>query len=396
MSVLTFSDRIRRIEVSAIKQMALKAEKYENVVSFGWGVPSFRTLSAIREAAKKALDEDILIDRYSPVPGLPELRRRIASIWSAHYGFEITPRQILITTGAMEGMMCLMQTLFDPGDEVLVMDPGFSSHIEEMELTGVVPRFVSLDENRGWAVAEEAIERVISSRTKGIILINPNNPTGHIFTKDDIELVARVVKKHNLWLVLDEPYTYLAYDGRVLFHPLEIAEIRRQTVVVETFSKKYSMSGWRVGYVVAPSAELILELMKVHDATAVSAARVCQIGALRALDIPEEDLLGERREMQKRRDLICRWLDKIPGLFSYVRPSGAYYILPKIIAGGLDDVTLAHRLLDEIQVVVIPGYAFGPTGKNHVRFCFSNPQEEINEGCSRILKWWRRNKQYEE
>lgn len=392
MSVMTFSSRIKRIEVSAIKQMALKAEKYENVVSFGWGVPSFRTLPVIREAAKRALDDDPLIDRYSPVPGLPELRRKIALTQSERFGFTIVPQQILITTGAMEGMMCLMQTLFDPGDEVLVMDPGFSSHIEEMELTGVVPRFVSLDESHGWGVTEDAIEQVVSSRTKGVILINPNNPTGHVFTRDDIKLIARVVKKYNLWLVLDEPYTYLVYDGCVLFHPLEISEIRDQTILVETFSKKYSMSGWRVGYVVAPSKELILELMKVHDATSVSVARVCQIGALRALDILEADLRGERKEMQDRRDLICQWLSKMPDLFSFVRSSGAYYIFPKIITGGLDDLTFAHRLLDEIQVVVIPGYAFGPTGRGHVRFCFSGPQEEINKGCGRILEWWQHNK----
>lgn len=388
-----FSKRVGEIEVSAIKQMAIKAEGYNDVISFGWGVPASRSHDVIRQAVVNAFTNDPDIDKYSPVQGIPELRGKIASMWPARYGYEITPKQVLVTAGAMEGLMCLMQTLFDPGDEVMVMDPGFSSHIEQMELTGLVPKYVSLNEESGWHLNESVLRAVISDKTKGIILINPNNPTGNIFSEDDIKLIARVVKENNLWLIIDEPYTYLVYDDIDVFHPSAISSIRDNIIIVHSFSKKYSMTGWRVGYVVTPFEDIVLELMKVHDATVVSAARVSQIGALKALSIPDSEIMIERDIIERRRDLICNWLDRMPDLFSYVKPQGAYYIFPKVVSKGWDDVKLAHKILEEAQVVITPGYAFGPTGKNHVRMCFSGSEDVINEGGRRILEWWEKNRQ---
>ena len=386
-----FSKRVTSIEISAIKQMALKATKYQNVISFGWGVPSFRTHEEIRQAVREAFEKDPNFDKYAPVPGLPELRQKIADLWPAQYGFTITPQEVLVTAGAMEAMMGLMMVLFDPGDEVLVMDPGFASHIEEMEVTGVKPAYVHLDESKGWKLTEKAVRDAWSEKSKGIVIINPNNPTGHVYSKEDIEMVARIVVEKNLWLIIDEPYEYLVYDGKKLFHPLAILEARNHVITVHSFSKKFAMSGWRVGYFVG-SEELVKQFMKFHDNTIVSAPRISQIGALRALGLPESAFAEEITEMHARRDLTCAWLDKMSDLFSYVRPTGAYYVFPKIIAQGLDDVTLADRLLDEVQVTTTPGSAFGPMGINHLRLTFSGTQEEINEGMARIQKWWEREK----
>lgn len=386
----TFSQRIARIEVSAIKTMALRATDYKNVISFGWGVPFFQSHPEIRKAVVDAFEKDPLIDRYSPVPGLPELRQKVADLWLKKYGFSIKMQQVLITVGAMEGIMDLMQVLADPGDEIAVMDPGFASHIEEMEVTGVTPRYVSLDESIGWGLHEETLCSAITPKTKALILINPNNPTGHIYSQKDIELIARVVKENNLWLVLDEPYEAMVFDEAKLFHPLNIESIRENTIVIQSFSKKYSMTGWRVGYVVG-SEELVRQMMKVHDNTVVSAPRISQVAALRALDIPDSELTGELRALHVRRDLMCAGLDRMPDLFSYVKPRGAYYIFPKI-AANIDDQTLADRLLDEKQVVTTPGHAFGPTGKGHLRFCFSGEEKDIEEGMKRIETWWKKNK----
>ncbi|MFA6435758.1 MAG: pyridoxal phosphate-dependent aminotransferase [Candidatus Gracilibacteria bacterium] len=386
-----FSHRISRIEVSAIKKMALRATEYKNVISFGWGVPVTQTHPEIRKAVVEALKTDPLIDRYSPVPGLPELRQKIADFWPKKYGFSISMQQVLITVGAMEGIMALIQVLADPGDEIAVMDPGFASHIEEMEVTGVMPRYVSLDESIGWGLHEETLRKAITPKTKALILINPNNPTGHIYTQKDLELIAQVVKENNLWLVLDEPYEAMVFDGAKLFHPLNIESIRENTIVIQSFSKKYSMTGWRVGYVVAQE-EVIRQLMKVHDNTVVSAPRISQIAALRALDLPDSELAGELSDLHKRRDQMCSWFDRMPDLFSYVKPRGAYYIFPKIVA-NIDDQTLADRLLDEKQVVTTPGHAFGPTGKGHLRFCFSGEEKDIAEGMKRIEEWWGENKE---
>ena len=382
-----FSKRITKIEVSAIKQMALKAMEYQNVVSFGWGVPSFRTKEGIRDAVREAFQNDPHVDKYAPVPGLFALREKIARTWPKRYGFEISPKEVLVSAGAMEAMMGLMMVLFDPGDEVLIMDPGFASHIEEMEVTGLVPSFVHLDESKGWGLTERALQDAISEKSRGIIIINPNNPTGHMYTREDIELLARTAVRHNLWLIVDEPYEYLVFDGKKLFHPLLVPEARNNVIAVHSFSKKFAMTGWRVGYFVG-SEELVKEFMKFHDNTIVSAPRISQIAALAALDIPDSAFADELKEMHARRDLICHWLDKMPDLFTYVRPTGAYYIFPKIIAPGFNDITLANHLLEEVQVVTTPGSAFGPRGANHLRFTFSGTQEEINEGMERILKWW--------
>jgi len=386
-----FSKRVTQIEVSAIKQMALKAMDYTNVVSFGWGVPSFRTKEEIRDAVREAFEKDPNFDKYAPVPGLPSLRQKIADTWPRRYGFSVSPKEVLVTAGAMEAMMGLMMVLFDPGDEVLVMDPGFASHIEEMEVSGVVPSYVHLDESKGWGLTEEALQAAVSPRSRGIIIINPNNPTGHVYSREDIERVTRCALTHNLWLIVDEPYEYLVFDGKKLFHPLDIPEARDHVIAVHSFSKKFAMTGWRVGYFVGPEA-LIKEFMKFHDNTIVSAPRISQIAALRALDLPDAAFAEEIKEMHARRDLACVWLNKMPDLFSYVRPTGSYYILPKIVAQGLNDTTLANRLLDEVQVVTTPGSAFGPRGENHLRLTFSGTQEEINEGMGRIMKWWEKEK----
>ncbi len=387
------SKRIQKIEVSAIKQMALKAQQYSDIISFGWGVPSSPSPEPIREAVCKALQEDPHVDQYAPVPGILPLREKIAETWPGRYGYSIFPSHVLVTAGAMEALMCLMHTLFDPGDEVIVMDPGFSSHIEQMELSGVVPRFVPLSEDREWGFDREALSRALSEKTRAIILINPNNPTGNIFSKSDIEFISSVVQDKNLWLLIDEPYTYLVYDNETLYHPLFIPEVRKHVIVIQSFSKKYSMTGWRMGYIVAPDAEIILEVMKVHDATIVSAPRISQIAALAALSIPDDIVEEERARMQECRDVICAWMDTVPDLFSYVRPKGAYYIFPRIVAGQFkDDVAFAHTLLDEARVVVTPGYAFGPTGKAHVRLCFSGHKDTVQKGAERISAWWEKKK----
>ncbi len=390
--IRSFSKRITQIEVSAIKQMALKAMNYDpkKVVSFGWGVPSFTSNPHIRQAVVEAFEKDPLIDRYAPVPGLPELREKIAQKWPGWFGYDISAKEVIVTAGAMEAMMGLMMTLFDPGDEVLVMDPGFASHIEEMELTGVIPSFVSLDESRGWRLTEEVLRKAVSKKSRGIILINPNNPTGHVYSKEDIELIGKIVLEYNLWLTVDEPYEFMVYDGIQLFHPLNIPELRNHVIDVRSFSKKYSMTGWRVGYFVG-SRELIAQFMKFHDNTVVSAPRVSQIAALGALEIPDAALREEIEALHRRRDLICQWLDKMPDLFSYVKPTGAYYIFPRILA-ELGDIEFSDRLLAEKQVVTTPGSAFGPQSAGHVRLCFSNSEEEINEGMRRIEEWWNANK----
>ena len=352
-----FSKRVQKIEISAIKQMAMKAQKYDNVISFGWGIPFAPSHDVIREGIKKSFIEDPHFDKYAPVPGILPLRERIVAEWQEEFGRQLPLENVLVTAGAMEALMCTMHTLFDEGDELMVMDPGFSSHIEQMHLTGVTPKFVSLKESEGgWHLTREALESQVSDKTKAMILINPHNPTGQVFSKEDIDLIAEVMIKHDMWLIVDEPYSYLKFsDCDTLYHPLEIPEMRERTIVIRSYSKKYSMTGWRVGYVAAPRPDIILQLMKVHDATIVSAPRVSQVAAYYAHEVPEDYIQMESSEMEKRRDSICAWFDKMPDLFSYVKPGGSYYIFPKIVTDKYDDVTLANTLLEEVHVVTTPG-----------------------------------------
>jgi aminotransferase len=378
------SARARQSIVSPIKEMALLADTVPGVVSLGWGLPSFATPPHIREAARQSLIDDAAIGKYPHIRGLPELREAIAVRFQQQSGVQIDPDQeILVTVGAQQALFSALMTIIDPGDEVIIPSPCFSSYIDQTILAGGLPVFVSLVEEEGWRLDVDGVASAITPRTKAIVLNFPVNPTGTMFSDADLRAVARLAPGHGIYIITDETYRFLVYDGIESPSLLAIPELRDWLISCYSFSKEYAMTGWRVGYLRA-EAGLIQEIMKIHDASVITAPRISQKAALAAITGPQDCVAYFREELDRRRVLTCARLDALSSLFEYHRPTGAYYVFPRIKGEHVDPMAFALRLLHEAKVVAVPGSAFGPSGRAHLRLCFAVSPDEIVQSFDRI------------
>jgi aminotransferase len=386
--------RVAGITVSAIKQMPVLAAKVPDTVSLGQGIPSFGTPSFITEAVIQALREDERIGKYSLQPGLPDLKNEISRFLTRSKGVTVDPDQeLFISCGAMEALAGTICTVVERGDEVLIPSPNYASHIEQILFAEGRPVFVPLIEEEGWRLDIEGFRKAVTPRTKAILICNPMNPTGSAFGDAEIRAVAELAIENDLLVIADEAYDFLVYAPQNHTSFLTIPEIRDRLIAAFSFSKMYCLTGWRVGYLVAPSS-LINQILKVHDAFAICAPTISQYAALAALRATNgADGEGDRfirtlvAALDKRRLLTCQRLDRLSGLFSYQKPQGAYYVFPRIVPAQNDSITLALRLLHEAQVISIPGSAFGPTGEAHLRFSFGGTEDEINLAFDRIEQW---------
>ena len=389
------SKRVAQITVSAIKQMPVLASKVAGTVSLGQGIPSFGTPSFVTEAVIRALREDDRIGKYSLQPGLPELKKEIAGHLTRTKSTAVDPEtEVFVSCGAMEALAGAIATVVDRGDEVLIPSPNYASHIEQILFAEGVPVFVPLMEENGWRLDIDAFKRAVTPRTKAILICNPMNPTGTVFSGDDIGAIASLALDRDLFVIADEAYDFLIYDQLPHSSFVSIPELKQHLLAAFSFSKMYCMTGWRVGYLYGPSY-LIDQVLKVHDAFAICAPTISQYAALAALkatngtdgegDLFKRDLVTA---LDARRQLACARLDRVPALFLYQRPQGAYYVFPRIVPPGVKSMDLALRLLYEAKVISVPGAGFGPTGEGHVRLSFGGTEEEINEAFDRIEEWW--------
>jgi aminotransferase len=389
--------RVAQITVSAIKQMPLLASKVGGCVSLGQGIPSFNTPDFIREAVIDDLRNNNLIGKYSMQPGVPELKQEIAKDLKRTRGMDkVDPEtEIFISCGGMEALAAGISTIIDRGDEVILPSPTYASHIEQVLFAEGEPRFVPLLESGGWKLDIEGIRKAITKKTKAIILCSPINPTGTVFSESELRAVAEIVLEHNLFIISDEAYDFLVYDKLTHFSLMSIPELKDRIIGACSFSKRYCMTGWRVGFMYA-SARIIQQVLKVHDAFAICAPTISQYAALAALRATNgKDGLGDQSvkklvdALAQRRDLVCQRLDRLSGIFSYVKPNGGYYVFPKV-TGVESSIEFAVRLLEEAKVITIPGSAFGPTGEGHIRLSFGAADEELNEAFDRIESWAKR------
>ncbi|MEM5790084.1 MAG: pyridoxal phosphate-dependent aminotransferase [Syntrophobacteraceae bacterium] len=380
------SRRVRRITISSIKEMPLIASRIGGCVSLGQGIPSFPTPPHIREAVCKAMQDDSESGKYTLGPGMPELRRAVARDLSSEHGIQADPdSEICITVGAMEGLSAAVLTLIDPGDEVILPSPNYASHIEQVLLAEGVPVFAPLDPSN-WELDPDAISKAITPKTKAIILCNPHNPTGANFSRTSIEAVARMAVERDFFVIADETYEFLVYDGESACSLTSFPELRDRLVAVFSFSKKYAMTGWRTGYVFAPQG-ILDHIMKIHDAVAICAPTLSQHAALAALEGPRDCVNEMRSALQARRDLACQRIRRMEEHFSAITPKGAYYLMARFRAPGVNSMTYALRLLEEARVITIPGIAFGPGGEGHIRISFGGTEAEINEAFDRMERW---------
>ena len=379
------SRRVCNISPSATKQMAILAADIGGCVSLGQGVPSFATPPHVVEAVIKALRGDPGSGQYSLQTGMPALRKRIAQYMLDEKDVEVDPEsEICVTVGGMEALLATVMTVVDEGDEVILPSPTYASYIEQIQLAGGIPVFVPLTST--WGLDLAAISEAVTAKTRAIMICNPGNPTGTVFSNAEIIALCELAVAYDFVVITDEAYDYMVYDGKAPLNPLSIDAFRNNVISVSSLSKKYALTGWRVGWVAA-AGMWMEQIMKVHDATAICAPTPSQFAALAALDGEQECVAGMRDALVKRRDLCCARLDRLQKYFSYVPPKGAFYVMAKYLFPAASSQEVATRLLEEAKVITIPGGAFGQGGEGHLRLSFGGESAVINEAFDRMEQW---------
>ena len=372
-------------EVSAIKEMSMLSASIEGAVSLAWGLPSFRTPEYIRDGIKQLLDSDIDAGKYTLPDGLPELRKLAVSEHIKKTGIEVdADANVMISAGNMQALNTLFHTMLDPGDEIILTDPCFASHIQQIKLFDGKPVYWPLDESNNWALDIERLPALITDKTQAIVIVSPSNPTGKIFSREELQRVGEIARQHDILIIIDDPYSDFVYDNRDKYFNLASVEALKEHIIyLYSFSKSYAMSGWRLSYMVMP-AELKYQATKVHDATMICAPRISQLAGIIALSQPSDHKQRFESILDKRRQLICQRLDNLPHIFSYQKPEGAYYAFPRIICEHTSSREFAIDLLNKTRVTVTPGSAFGPSGEHHVRMAYCVDEDSINLAFDRL------------
>ncbi len=379
------SDRVAAIPPSGIRRFFDIAATMEDVISLGIGEPDFTTPQPIVQAGIEALQRGET--HYTSNSGLMELRRAIAGHLDRLYGQTYNPAsEVLITVGVSEALYLAFAATLDDGDEVIIPAPCFVSYAPEVALAGGVPVMIETRADDGWQVTAQAIEAAITARTKALLLGYPSNPTGAVMTRERLNEIATVVKRHDLLVISDELYDRLVYGADHVCFP-SLPGMYSRTVLLNGFSKAYAMTGWRVGYIAGP-AELLDMMRRVHQYTIMCAPTVSQWAALAAIQMGEPFVQEMRAEYDRRRRLIVSGLNEI-GLTCF-EPQGAFYAFPSIAVTGMSDNDFAEKLLQEERVAVVPGNAFGEAGRGYVRCSYATAYEKIEEALERMRRFVRR------
>ena len=375
------SDRVKRTESLSLLAVARLAEGLENVIYLNIGEPDFGTPDHIREAAKEAISKGYT--HYTPDAGIPELREAIAEKESAK-GVDISPEQVLVTPGSTGGIYSAVMATVNPGDEVLLADPWYPGYRRAVQLAGGRLVGIPTRDEEGFSLNPDVVNELASSgRAKLIIVASPNNPTGALYSREVLRAIAEIAVDRGLWVLSDEVYEKFVYEGRKFVSMLEFPGMEEHAIIVNSFSKTYAMTGWRVGYAVGPK-EVIEEMGKVNLATAVCVTSIAQYAALAALKGPQDCVERMVREYDERRSLVVRMMRGIPGV-KFAKPYGAFYVFPNVEQLGMPSEDLAKFLAREARVVVSPGYPhFGPGGRGHIRISYSTSKGRLEEAMRRI------------
>ncbi|TMB55721.1 MAG: aminotransferase class I/II-fold pyridoxal phosphate-dependent enzyme [Chloroflexi bacterium] len=377
------SSRIRALQPSGIRRFFDMLAEMTDVISLTIGEPDFTTPEPITRAAIASLEAGET--RYTANGGMVELRELIAADLERRYGVSYEARgELIITVGASEAVDASLRAICDPGDEVIYHEPCFVAYAPCITLAGGVPVPVATGDETDFQITAEMVEAAVTPRTKALFLGYPNNPTGAVLDREDLERIAAVVERHDLLVISDEIDERLVYGGHEHVAFSSLPGMRDRTILIGGFSKSYAMTGWRVGYVAAP-AELMTGIAKVHQYGIMCAPTPAQFAAVEALRSGERFVLEMQAEYDRRRQLMTRRLNEI-GLLCF-EPRGAFYCFPEISGTGMDDETFARELLREERVAVVPGSAFGPSGADHVRVCYATAYEEIIEAMDRIERF---------
>jgi aspartate aminotransferase len=389
------SDRIAAISESATLAVDAKAKALKAagrpVIGFGAGEPDFPTPGYIVEAAIEAC-RNPRFHKYTPAGGLPELRAAVAAKTARDSGYEVEASQVLITNGGKQAVYEGFAALLDPGDEVLVPTPYWTTYPESIKLAGGVPVDVVADESTGYLVSVDQLEAARTDRTKVLLFVSPSNPTGAVYSRDQIAEIGRWAAEHGLWVVTDEIYEHLVYgDTEFASMPVVVPELADRTLILNGVAKTYAMTGWRVGWLIGPQ-DVVKAAANLQSHATSNVANVSQAAALAAVSGDLSAVAQMRTAFDRRRQTMVRMLNEIPGVVC-PEPNGAFYAYPSVksligkeIRGKRpqSSVELAALILEEVEVAVVPGEAFGTPG--YFRLSYALGDEDLAEGVGRMAK----------
>jgi aminotransferase len=356
----------------------------KDVISFTVGEPDFVTPTNIIDAAVRSLHRGET--HYTPNAGILPLREAISNRVARELSFAPDPeKEIIVTAGGMEALMLGIMVLIDPGDEVIVTDPHWPNYPRQVQMCGGIPRFVTVREEDSFVLDPDKVRTAITTRTKMIILNSPSNPTGAVMDRDTLCEIARMAVQHDLFVVSDEVYHHFLYDGTPFASIATLEGMRERTLVIDSFSKTYAMTGWRVGYAVGPEV-VVKNMVKYQENFIGCVNSQAQYAAIEALEGPQAPLDQMIRTYAERRKLIVEGINAIPGL-SCIWPKGAFYCFANIRKSRMGSEDFAMELLKETGVVIVPGSGFGRGGEGYVRLSYATSEKNIALGLARIRRF---------
>jgi len=383
--MLRLAQRMSRIGTESAFQVLAKARALEaqgrEIIHLEIGEPDFDTPAHIIEAACQALHQGAT--HYTPTNGIPELREAIAEDLNRRRGYDISPDQVVVTPGAKPIMFFTLLAMAEPGTEVIYPDPGFPIYRSMIDFCGARAVPLPLKEERDFRFDVQELERLVTDRTRLIILNSPENPTGGVLEKEDLKAIARICVERDIWVLSDEVYEHILYDG--VFHSIASEpgmSTHERTILLHGFSKTYAMTGWRLGYgVMPPEMAAQVSLLMVNSNSCTNAA--AQWAGIEALRGPQDCVREMVAAFHERRDVIVEGLNSIPGI-RCLKPRGAFYVFPNIEGTGMDSQTCADFLLEEAGVACLSGTSFGEHGEGYLRLSYANSVENIQQAIERI------------
>ncbi|WP_435010853.1 pyridoxal phosphate-dependent aminotransferase [Tundrisphaera lichenicola] len=382
MQLPLLSNKASRFTESVIRGMSIEAAKH-GAINLAQGMPDFPAPAEIKAAACRAIEADI--NQYAITWGARDLRFAIAEHAAWHLGLDVDPEtEITVTCGSTEAMLVALLALINPGDEVILSQPFYENYWPDCVLAGATPRFVPV-RPPGWTFDPDELAAAFNDKTKAIVLCNPNNPTGTVFTREELEQIAALCRKWDVIAITDEIYEHILYDGRKHVALASLEGMRERSVTLGGMSKTYAVTGWRIGTMIAPP-RMTHAFRQIHDYVSIGAAAPLQAAGAVAYRLPRKYYDRLALDYQARRDRLCKALLEVG--FDLEMPQGAYYVMAGIEAfGATDDVEFARHLVREVGVATVPGSSFfrdKPLGQGYIRFCFCKSDETLDKAIDRL------------
>jgi aspartate aminotransferase len=381
--MIRFAERMSRLGTESAFEVLAKAKALEatgkEVVHLEIGEPDFDTPGNIREAAIKAIREGYT--HYCPSQGVPELRQTIAEVVGKDKRIPIKPEEVVVTPGGKPIMFFSLLALVDDGDEVICPNPGFPIYESVIEFVGAKVIPIKLEESKEFCFDPGELKRLLSPKTKMMVINSPQNPTGGVLCKDDLEAISEIAIENDVWVLADEIYSKIIYDGEHM-SIAALPGMRERTIILDGYTKTYAMTGWRLGYGIMPE-ELAAAVTQLQINSTSCTCTFNQMAGIEGLRGDQSEAQKMVAEFKRRRDVIVDGLNRIPG-FKCLRPKGAFYVFPNIQGTGLASQELSDLLLNEAGVAVLPGTAFGSFGEGYLRLSYANSVENIKKALDRI------------